>query len=137
MEMPIEWTWSSTIKCAVTTGFLDSWRFLSMSQTQKEYAVDKITRPPIHPGEIFAEEVMPELRKKRTIGEIARVLGVSRQHLYRMMQGKISLTPDMAAKIGALVGNGARIWLAMQADYDAWEATKRLAPALKKIRAEA
>jgi len=49
-----------------------------MSQKQKEYAVDKITRPPIHPGEIFAEEVMPELRKKRTIGEIARVLGVSR-----------------------------------------------------------
>src|ERR1039457_2788077 len=80
---------------------------------------------------------MPELRKKRTVGEIARVLGVSRQNLYRMMQGKISLTPDMAAKIGALVGNGARIWLAMQADYDAWEATKRLAPALKKIRAEA
>ena len=108
-----------------------------MFQTQKEYAVDKITRPPIHPGEIFAEEVMPELRKKRTIGEIARVLGVSRQNLYRMMQGKISLTPDMAAKIGALVGNGARIWLAIQADYDAWEATKRLAPALKKIRAEA
>jgi addiction module HigA family antidote len=94
-------------------------------------------RPPIHPGEIFAEEVMPELRKKRTIGEIARVLGVSRQNLYRMMQRKVSLTPDMAAKIGALVGNGARIWLAIQADYDAWEATKRLAPALKKIRAEA
>jgi addiction module HigA family antidote len=108
-----------------------------MFQTQKEYAVDKITRPPIHPGEIFAEEVMPELRKKRTIGEIARVLGVSRQNLYRMMQGKISLTPDMAAKIGALVGNGARIWLAIQAGYDTWEATKRLAPALKKIRAEA
>ncbi len=67
---------------------------------------------------------MPELRKKRTIGEVARVLGVSRQNLYRIMHGKISLTPDMAAKIGALVGNGARIWLAMQADYDAWEATK-------------
>jgi len=33
--------------------------------------------------------------------------------------------------------NDIRIWLAMQADYDAREATKRLAPALKKVRAEA
>jgi plasmid maintenance system antidote protein VapI len=52
------------------------------------------------------------------------------------MAGEISITPDTAARIGALVGNGARIWLAMQADYDAWKVTKRLAPALKKIRAE-
>jgi antitoxin HigA-1 len=80
---------------------------------------------------------MLELRKKRT-GRRDRAGARSQpQNLYRIMQGKISLTPDMAAKIGALVGNGARIWLAMQADYDAWEATKRLAPALKKIRAEA
>ena len=75
--------------------------------------------------------------RRRARDHCARVLGVSRENLYRMMQGKISLNPDMAAKIGALVGNGARIWLALQADYDAWEATKRLAPALKKIRAEA
>jgi addiction module HigA family antidote len=108
-----------------------------MSQAHKEYPVENITRPPIHPGEIFAEEVMPALRKTRTIGEIARILGISRQNLYRVMAGEISITPDTAARIGALVGNGARIWLAMQADYDAWKVTKRLAPALKKIRAEA
>ncbi len=40
--------------------------------------------------------------------------------------GDISISADMAARIGKLVGNGARIWLAMQADYDAWEATHRL-----------
>jgi addiction module HigA family antidote len=106
------------------------------NENEKEYLVEKITRSPIHPGLIFAEEFMPDLRKKRTIGAIATVLGVSRQHLYRVMEGAAPITPDTAAKIGALVGNGARIWLAMQADYDAWEATKRLAPELRKIRAE-
>jgi addiction module HigA family antidote len=108
-----------------------------MSQAPKEYPVGNISRPPIHPGKIFADEVMPELQKKRTIGEIASLLGISRQNLYRVMAGEVSITPDTAARIGALVGNGTRIWLAMQADYDAWKVTKRLAPTLKKIRAEA
>jgi addiction module HigA family antidote len=102
----------------------------------QEYPVnqDKVaTRKPIHPGVIFGEEVMPELRKKRTVGEIADLLGVSRQTLHRVTVGDISISPEMAARIGKLVGNGARIWLAMQADYDAWEATHRLSRELKKI----
>ncbi len=122
--MPVEWTWSNTTK--FRRGFY-----------MNEYAVDTITRAPIHPGEIFAEEIVPELRKKRTLGEIASVLGVSRQNLHRLMAGEIAFSPDMAAKIGALVGNGARVWLAMQADYNAWEATKRLGPELKRIRRSA
>jgi addiction module HigA family antidote len=80
---------------------------------------------------------MPELQKRCTIGEIASLLGISRQNLYRVMAGEVSITPDTAARIGALVGNGTRIWLAMQADYDAWKVTKRLDPTLKKIRTEA
>jgi addiction module HigA family antidote len=101
-----------------------------------EYLVDpkKVTRAPIHPGVIFAEEIMPNLRQSRTIGEIATLLGISRQNLYALMSGRIAMSPDMAARIGALVGNGARIWLAMQANYDAWEATERLRPELKKIQ---
>jgi addiction module HigA family antidote len=107
-----------------------------MSQAPEEYPVGNISRLPIHPGRVFADEVMPELQKKRTIGEIAILLGISRQNLYRVMAGEVSITPDTAARIGALVGNGTRIWLAIQADYDAWKVTKRLAPTLKKIRAE-
>ena len=102
----------------------------------REYSVDRekvAARKPIHPGVIFGEEVMPELRKKRTIGEIATLLGVTRQTLYRVTGGEIAISPDMAARIGKLVGNGARIWLAMQADYDAFEATQRLARELRQI----
>ena len=44
----------------------------------QEYPVDREkveARKPIHPGVIFAEDVMPELRRDRTIGEIATLLG--------------------------------------------------------------
>jgi len=102
----------------------------------REYPVDQekvAAREPIHPGVIFGEEVMPELRKKRTVGEIASLLGVSRQTLHRVMAGDIAVSPSMAARIGKLVGNGARIWLAMQADYDAWHANRRLEKELRKI----
>ena len=106
------------------------------STMTQEYPVDREkveVRKPIHPGVIFAEDVMPELRRNRTIGEIATLLGISRQTLHRLMAGEMAISPDMAARLGKLVGNGARIWLAMQADYDAWEATHRLSRELKKI----
>jgi antitoxin HigA-1 len=102
----------------------------------REYSVDPdrvAARRPIHPGIIFGEEIVPELRRRRTVGEIAMLLGVSRQTLHRVTVGDIGISPDMAARIGKLVGNGARIWLAMQADYDAWEATHRLSRELKRI----
>jgi len=100
----------------------------------KEYTVkpEEITRPPIHPGVFFAEEVLPALGR-RTIGEIATLLGVSRQTLHRVMAGDSAITPDMAVRLGKLCGNGPALWLNMQAGYDAWEATKRLRREIAKI----
>ena len=88
-----------------------------------EYKRENVGRPPTHPGVIFAEDVMPNLRaQNRTVREIARLLDVSRQHLYKVMAGEMPITPDMAARIGKLVGNGAGIWLRLQARYDTCEA---------------
>jgi antitoxin HigA-1 len=100
-----------------------------------EYFVEpkKITRAPVHPGVIFAEEIMPELRERRTVGEIARLLGVSRATLHRLMAGDIAMSPDMAVRVGKLVGNGAGLWLRLQAKYDEWQAHRRLAKELKSI----
>ncbi len=94
----------------------------------------KITRPPTHPGVLFERDILPELmRQRRTISEIAALLGISRQSLYRVMTGETAITPDMAARLGKLCGNGADLWLTLQARYDAWEATHRLADQLKTI----
>ncbi len=101
-----------------------------------EFAVerDKITRAPVHPGVFFARNILPEFRRQnRTIGEIATLLNLSRQTLHRMMAGQGSVTPDTAARLRKLCGNGPDLWLNMQARYDGWEATRRLVSELKKI----
>jgi len=105
-----------------------------MSHVHEEYPVDReaITRPPTHPGVLFAEDVLPHLGR-RTIGEIATLLGVSRQTLHRVMAGQSAISADMAVRLGKLCGNGPELWLNLQARYDAWEATRRLARELKKI----
>jgi antitoxin HigA-1 len=57
---------------------------------------------------------MPELRHNRTIGEIAILVGISRQTLHRVMAGEIAISPDMAARLGKLCGNGPGIWIRLQ-----------------------
>ncbi len=100
-----------------------------------EYPVDrkKITHPPTHPGVLFERDILPELRQRRTLGEIATLLGISRQQLHRVLTGHSAITADLAARLGKLCGNGADLWLTLQARYDAWEATRRLAEQLKAI----
>ncbi len=94
----------------------------------------RITRPPVHPGIFFERNILPEFRRqRRTIGEIATLLGVSRQSLHRVMAGESAVTPDMAVRLGKLCGNGPDLWLNLQARHDAWKAARRLAPELKKI----
>jgi addiction module HigA family antidote len=102
----------------------------------QEYPVrrDRITRTPVHPGVFFERNILPEFRRqRRTIGEIARLLDVSRQSLHRVMTGQAAVTPEMAARLGKLCGNGPDLWLNMQARYDAWEVMHRLADDLKRI----
>ena len=97
---------------------------------------EQITRSPIHPGIIFGEEVLPELTRppaRRTVGEISKMLGTSRQTLFRLTRGEIAMSAEMAARIGKLTGMGARIWLSIQADYDAFATTKRMHRELKRI----
>jgi addiction module HigA family antidote len=83
---------------------------------------EEITRPPTHPGVLFQRDILPELGR-RMIGEIATLVGVSRQTLHRVMAGESAITPDMAVRLGKLCGNGPDLWLRMQAAYDGWEAS--------------
>ena len=88
-------------------------------------------RQPTHPGELLRDEVLPALRV--SISEAARELGVARQTLHRILAETHPITPDMAVRLGKFCGNGAQLWLTMQADYDLWEAAKRLTREVAKI----
>ncbi len=101
-----------------------------------EYVVErgKVARPPVHPGVFFERNILPEFQRQRyTISEIATLLHVSRQTLHRVMTGDSIITADMAVRLGKLCGNGPDLWLNMQARYDAWHASRRLAGEIARI----
>jgi addiction module HigA family antidote len=77
---------------------------------------------PAHPGGILRRMVLPELDRPMT--EIARSLGISRQLLYSIVNEKAPVTPEVAVRLGKLVGNGPRLWVNMQAAYDLWHAER-------------
>ena len=97
-----------------------------------EYTTKRpLKRPPIHPGEIIREDVLPALQL--SISETAQRLDVSRQQLHRILACTHPITTEMALRIGKLVGNGPGLWLRMQQNYDLWHTEQRLRNELKRI----
>jgi antitoxin HigA-1 len=77
-------------------------------------------RCPTHPGALLRDDVIPATG--RTKAEIAGLLGISRQHLYDILQERKPVSPAIAVRLGKLFGDGAGIWTRMQAAYDTWHA---------------
>ena len=79
-------------------------------------------RCPTHPGELLREDVLPAIDMGKS--EFAEAIGISRQHLYDILNEKKPVSPEVAARLGAAFGDGAGVWLRMQAAYDAWHAER-------------
>lgn len=77
-------------------------------------------RAPTHPGFLLADTVIPATGKPKS--EIAKLLGISRQHLYSILNEEKPVSPDVAVRLGKLFGNGPDIWVRMQGAYDTWQA---------------
>ncbi len=75
-------------------------------------------RAPSHPGALLRDVVLPEL--DITQGEFADRLGVSRRTVSEILHERRPVTPDMAIRLGKLLGNGAGLWLRMQQAVDVW-----------------
>ena len=80
-------------------------------------------RRPTHPGEILRKDVLPALGL--TQKEFADRLGVSRVTVSELLHEKRGVTPDMAIRLGKLLGNGPEIWLRMQQTLDVWTLEQR------------
>jgi len=99
------------------------------------YTKHPINRPPIHPGEILREDVLPALGI--SVSEAAQRLGISRQQLHRVLAGTHPITTEMALRIGKFAGNGPGLWLRMQQAYDLWHAEQRMKDELSRIKTAA
>jgi addiction module HigA family antidote len=80
---------------------------------------------------MLRDDVLPALGKSKS--EIARLLGISRQTLYDILDEKQPVSPAMALRIGKLLGNGPELWINLQRAYDLAVAERELAGEIKKI----
>lgn len=77
---------------------------------------------PPHPGEFIREVYLEEMDvSSRTV---AAKLKVSPSTFTRLLNGKSSITPEMALRLSKTLGRTPESWLAMQSHYDLWQARR-------------
>jgi addiction module HigA family antidote len=79
---------------------------------------------PPHPGE-FIEAVYLEPHNMSS-RSLARHLGVAASTLSRIIKGQSSVTPEMALRLSKALGRTPESWLAMQDNYELWQARQQL-----------
>ena len=77
---------------------------------------------PVHPGRIVRHDCLEPLGLSVTEG--AKVLGVTRQALNNVVNGKAAISPEMAIRLAKAFGSTAETWLRMQLAYDLAAARK-------------
>lgn len=80
---------------------------------------------PPHPGEIVKWECLEPLGL--TVKQAALGLGVTRQALSSLVNGRSGVSTEMAYRLSAAFGSTPETWLRMQMSYDLWQARERCA----------
>lgn len=90
----------------------------------------KMYNPP-HPGEVLKGLYMDELDLS-VIG-LAEMLGVSRQNLSRIVNGRTGISPEMALRLGKAFKTDPDMWLNMQKNYDLWQVNQEAERILENV----
>ena len=72
--------------------------------------------PPVHPGEILAEDFMKPLGLSQY--RVAKDIGVPALRISQIVNGKRSITADTAMRLARYFGTSPDVWLRLQARYD-------------------
>jgi addiction module HigA family antidote len=86
---------------------------------------------PPHPGAVLKDGVMVD---GVTVTGLALQLGVTRVALSRVLNAHAGISADMAIKLCRVFGGLAESWLYMQANYDLWQAERRVDQREKRVR---
>ena len=79
---------------------------------------------PPHPGEFIADVYLePNSLSGR---DLAATLGVSPSTLNRILTGTSAVSPEMALRLSKALGRSPESWLAMQCNYDLWQAKQHV-----------
>ncbi len=89
------------------------------------------TIPNEHPGVMLKEDFLDDLDIKP--GTFARAIGVDRTAIKNIIDGKRSITAEMALRFALFFGTSAEFWLNLQKDYDLRTAKEEKLSEFKKI----
>ena len=87
--------------------------------------------PPLHPGEILAEEFLKPLGLSQY--RLAEAIHVPRRRINEIVLGTRSISADTALRLARYFGTSDRFWLNLQATYDLEAERDRIAGELDTI----
>ena len=91
-----------------------------------------MARPPIHPGEILADELQ-EIGITPT--ELSRQIDVPTNRITQIIHGRRGITGDTALRLGHWFGTSAQFWLNLQSAYDIRVAQEKAGREIAKLPA--
>ncbi len=83
----------------------------------------KITRPPVHPGEMLREEFMKPMCI--SINGLALELHVPATRISEIVNKRRGVTADTALRLARHFGMSADFWMNLQKDYDLLQARRK------------
>lgn len=75
---------------------------------------------PAHPGKVLKMMYIEPM--ELTITEAAKALNITRTALSEIINERRGISPKVAIKLSKAFGGSAESWLAMQSQYDLWQA---------------
>jgi addiction module HigA family antidote len=92
---------------------------------------DETVMPPVHPGEILAEDYLEPLGV--TQHRLAVAIGVPPRRINEIVHGKRGISADTALRLARFFGTSERFWLNLQSRYDLEREKDHLADTLDRI----
>ena len=82
------------------------------------------TFSPTHPGQVLRKMYLERLGL--SVSTAAAAVGISRTNFSQFLNGRFSLTPEMAVRISRAFDTPPELWLMLQMEYDLRRAEERL-----------
>jgi antitoxin HigA-1 len=83
-----------------------------------------LNKKPPHPGTILKNDFL--YPKNLTVKHVAERLRIARTNLSLIINGKASISPEMAIKLSKAFNTPPELWMNLQLSYDLWKAEKKI-----------
>ena len=87
--------------------------------------------PPPSPGAVLRQRVLANMDINQDL--LAKALGVSRFTVNQVLNGRRAVTPEMALRLGHVLGTSPELWLKLQAQLDLYRAKCDIGDELAKL----